>query len=93
MITDYVLTFLCSTAVQRPVQVPIGSLVKFITALLSSSTDRQVFAICTSTHAYNSLTVGKIDGYVDPLVRSLEISAVPSTLNAGAELVTQLART
>ncbi|KAF9569005.1 hypothetical protein CPC08DRAFT_678642 [Agrocybe pediades] len=68
-----VIRYLLGTVIQRPVQVPLGGLIKYVLGLLSCSTD------------------GKIDGFVDPSIRSMEESIVPEIRKLGCDLLVAVA--
>ncbi|CAA7259613.1 unnamed protein product [Cyclocybe aegerita] len=64
---------LLSAPVQRPIQIPLGSVVKFVTALISCSEE------------------GKVDGFIDPFTRSMEVAVVLDIHMAGSDLLGLLA--
>ncbi|KAF4619590.1 hypothetical protein D9613_005172 [Agrocybe pediades] len=68
-----IIRYLLGTVIQRPVQVPLGGLIKYVLGLLSCSTD------------------GKIDGFVDPSIRSMEESIVPEIRKLGCDLLVAVA--
>ncbi|KAF9006544.1 rRNA processing/ribosome biogenesis-domain-containing protein [Cyathus striatus] len=53
----------------RHVQLPLGSIVQFASALLTANAEAQV------------------DGFVDPIVRSMEMTAIPSITKYGSQLL------
>ncbi|KAF9012654.1 rRNA processing/ribosome biogenesis-domain-containing protein [Cyathus striatus] len=53
----------------RHVQLPLGSIVQFASALLTANAEAQV------------------DGFVDPIVRSMEMTAIPSIMKYGSQLL------
>ncbi|KJA29888.1 hypothetical protein HYPSUDRAFT_31915 [Hypholoma sublateritium FD-334 SS-4] len=70
-----ILCDLFRSIVERPVQIPIGNLVKFITSLLASSADNE------------------IPGFVDPIIRSMEVAVIPDIWKGGCELLVAVATT
>ncbi|KAH9482766.1 hypothetical protein JR316_0004866 [Psilocybe cubensis] len=64
---------LLSAPVQRTVQLPMGSLVKFIDSLIGCSMDEEV------------------EGFIDPSVRSMEVSIVSEIWNLGYQLLASVA--
>ena len=86
---DYVLlTFPFSTIVQRPIQVPVGHLVKFCTSVLSCTTQGQVGFFRLSFYFSDAF---QVEGFIDPSVRSMEIAIVPAIWSLGCDLLVCLA--
>lgn len=87
------LMIFCSSPVQRPVQLPLGNLMRFVTSLMSCSTDGVVgflsfsFLVRLISNEYS-----QNDGFIDPLVRSMELSIVPEVRTMGCELLEYLAQ-
>jgi len=78
-----------STITRRPVQVPLGNLVKFTSTLLSCSNGDKVSNLLLAPKYLNIHSV-QIDGFVDPLIRSMEEAVVPEIHSLGSELLVSL---
>ena len=78
-----------STIVQRPIQVPVGHLVRFCTKLLNCTIHGEVsvsFRFLSIFHV-----AFQIEGFIDLSVRSMEIAIVPAIWSLGCDLLSCLA--
>lgn len=79
------------TSNTRPVAVPIGSLTRLCVALLKCNATDEVKTI-SLRHLFTLIShTFQVDGHVDPVIRSLEISVVPQIRELGCRLVHVLA--
>lgn len=80
---------LCSSSNPRPVVIPIGQIVKLCVALLRCTTTDFVRTVVTISLCV--LIILKVDGHVDPLVRSLEVSVTFKIHELGCRVISALA--
>jgi hypothetical protein len=77
-----------STIVQRPIQVPVGHLVKFCANILSCTIHGQVGVFSKISHFSDAF---QVEGFIDLSVRSMEIAIVPAIWSLGCDLLRCLA--
>jgi hypothetical protein len=79
-----------SSTTHRPIQIPIGPLVKFITTLLSCTTDDKVRLLFLLLHFLADKF--QYTGHYDATIRAMEVSVIPNIWKLSCDLILCLAK-